>query len=109
MNDFKFSRGPWKVRKSDSKDAYNVVGTRLGGKWKIARCPYTICDDNSVNERLMYQAKADAQLMSCAPEMLEMLKEAAAQIQYLQDKFQETGSGNAVLSRIDSLIEKATK
>lgn len=33
-----------------------------------------------------------------------MLSEARNQIEYLQEKFQETGSGNAVISRINSLI-----
>lgn len=29
-----------KVRHSDSKTAWNIVGTKLGGKHKIARVPY---------------------------------------------------------------------
>ncbi len=34
----------------------------------------------------------------------EGLVEARLQIEYLHDKFQETGSGNAVLSNINALI-----
>lgn len=39
-------------------------------------------------------------------ELIEMLQEAKLQIEYLQSKFQETGSGNAVLSNIDILLKK---
>lgn len=31
-----------KVVHSESKSAYNVVGTSLGGKYKIARVPYLV-------------------------------------------------------------------
>lgn len=33
-----------KVVHSQSNPAWNVVGERLGGKYKIARCPYVIVD-----------------------------------------------------------------
>ena len=36
----------------------------------------------------------------------EALKEARLQIEYLHGKFQATGSGNAVLARIDSALEE---
>lgn len=39
-------------------------------------------------------------------EILETLCEAQAQIRYLHDKFKETGSGNAVLAKIDNTISK---
>ena len=29
-----------KVSHSESKDAWNVIGTKFGGKYKIARVPY---------------------------------------------------------------------
>ncbi len=40
-------------------------------------------------------------------DMLEALKDAALQIEYLHDKFQETGSGNSVLSGIRAAIAAA--
>ena len=43
-------------------------------------------------------------LQNAAPRMKELLKDAALQIQYLQEKFGETGSVNAVLARIDALL-----
>lgn len=36
---------------------------------------------------------------------LELLIEARNQIEYLQEKFQETGTGNAVLARLNNFIE----
>lgn len=53
--------------------------------------------------------KSDAVLISCAPEMLEMLHEARLQIAYLHDKFQTTVSGTSVILKIENLINKATK
>ncbi len=40
-------------------------------------------------------------------ELIELLKEAQLQIEYLHEKFGETGSGNQVLSKIQSAIQKA--
>lgn len=37
-----------KVVHSISKLAWNVVGTYLGGKHKIARCPYIIVDGSEI-------------------------------------------------------------
>ena len=39
-------------------------------------------------------------------ELAEALSEAALQIEYLQQKFQETGSGNSVLSKIRTVLVK---
>jgi hypothetical protein len=40
------------------------------------------------------------------PELVEALEGAETQIQYLHDKFQETGSGNAELARIRTILAK---
>jgi hypothetical protein len=53
-------------------------------------------------------AEANARLIAAAPELLSALEEARLQIQYLHEKFSHTGSGNAVLSRIEAAIAKAT-
>lgn len=39
------------------------------------------------------------------PALLEALQEAKNQIEYLHSKFQATGSGNAVISRIKGLLD----
>ncbi len=36
----------------------------------------------------------------------ELLREAALQITYLHEKFRETGSGNAVIARIESELAR---
>lgn len=40
-----------KVVHSESKPAYNIVGTRLGDKFKIARVPYLVTDDALLNAK----------------------------------------------------------
>jgi uncharacterized protein YllA (UPF0747 family) len=41
-----------------------------------------------------------------ADELADVIKEAILQIEYLHNKFQETGTGNAVLSRLKAALEK---
>lgn len=76
MRKFSGTKGGWKVQHSQSKTAYNVVGTVLGGKYKVARCPYikdeTLSD--AFNQREEQEAKADARLIAAAPELLEALQ-----------------------------------
>ena len=36
------------VKHSKSKNAWNVIGTDLGGKYKIARVPYQIIEDAEI-------------------------------------------------------------
>lgn len=53
--------------------------------------------------------EANALLISKAPEMLEMLKECKLQLEYLNEKFTETGTTNSLLSKIESLIKQSTE
>lgn len=46
-------------------------------------------------------------LIAAAPDMLCALKESVLQLQYLADKFGETGTGAAVLARVQAAIAKA--
>lgn len=46
-----------KVKHSESKNAWNIVGTKLGGKYKIARVPYLVVDDSEI---LTTRNKAEA-------------------------------------------------
>lgn len=79
--EFKGTKPTWKVKHSQSKNAFNVVGTVLGGTYKIARCPYLkgvidgeLSDVFDERERSEAEAEANALLISKAPEMLEMLQ-----------------------------------
>ena len=45
------------VKHSQSKNAWNVIGTDLGGKYKIARVPYLIVEGS---ETLTTKNKAEA-------------------------------------------------
>lgn len=47
--------------------------------------------------------------MSDMNEIKEALEEAKQQIEYLHNKFSETGSGNAVIARIESAIATLTQ
>ena len=46
-----------KVKHSESKSAWNIVGDTAGCKYKIARVPYLVVEDNDV---LTTQHKAEA-------------------------------------------------
>ena len=48
------------VKHSESKSAWNVVGTRLGGKHKIARVPYLILKEGEYSEMHNTREKAEA-------------------------------------------------
>jgi hypothetical protein len=45
-----------KVVHSQSKNAWNVVNTELGGKYKIARVPYSQFGDDVLNTRWKHEA-----------------------------------------------------
>lgn len=46
-------------------------------------------------------------LIAAAPDLYEALQEAKLQIEYLHEKFASTGTGNAVLSKIEAALAKA--
>lgn len=53
-----------RVAHSESKSAWNVIGTDLGSKYKIARCPYMVTDDDILNEREKKEAFEHAEFIS---------------------------------------------
>ena len=74
MGQFKGTKGKWKVQHSISKDAFNIVGTVVGGNYKIARIPYLVIGNViKVNDREKAEADANAKLIAAAPELLEAL------------------------------------
>jgi len=55
-NNLKTNKMKTEVKHSESKTAWNVVGCRLGEKYKIARVPYLLIG----NEIIDTQAKSEA-------------------------------------------------
>lgn len=53
-----------KVKHSETKSAWNVVGTDLGGKYKICRVPYLTSDDPILTEKWRVEAKEHADFIS---------------------------------------------
>ena len=101
MNDFKGTIGKWEVKHSNSKTAYNVVGTALGEKYKIARCPYVKspikADEN--------EAQANARLIAAAPEMLSTLLKVQKAINEM-DYSEIEGLYNEVEESINKALNK---
>lgn len=50
---------------------------------------------------------ADVPLIACAKLMYETLIQAELQIEYMQEKFKQTGSGNAIMAEIQRVLQKA--
>lgn len=53
-----------KVVHSETKDAWNVVGTELGRKHKIARVPYFACEDKIIDTQNKAEALEHAKFIS---------------------------------------------
>lgn len=53
-----------KVVHSQSKDAWNVVGTKIPGKFKIARIPYLVSGDQILDTKEKAEALLHAEFIS---------------------------------------------
>lgn len=107
MSEFKGTKGKWDIKHSESKDAWNIIGTVLGGKYKIARIPYYKDSrlSDSFNDFEKREANYDAKLISKSPEMLEMLKEC---LDELHD-YSDASIGKVMIPKIEKLIKEATE
>lgn len=65
----------WKLQHSKSKPAWNIVGTTLGGRYKIARFPYIICSTLSEewNNKEVDEQKQNALKCIYSEDMFEIL------------------------------------
>lgn len=90
MSEFKGMKGKWHIYHNGQ--GYNSFS--INSKYKVVP---------------IEEMEANALLISKAPEMLEMLKECKLQLEYLNEKFTETGTTNSLLSKIESLIKQATE
>jgi hypothetical protein len=56
--------GRVEVKHSESKTAWNIVNTRLGGRYKIARVPYISSDSVVLHKREMEESLAIAKFIA---------------------------------------------
>lgn len=61
------------VMHSLTKSAWNVIGQTLGGKHKIARCPYVIVGDDVVDQDSRREANEHAEFISYCFNNSEMI------------------------------------
>lgn len=64
LNQKKMQKIKTKVVHSESKAAWNVVGTSLGAKYKIARCPYLMHESEDLSAKERKEAFEHAQFIS---------------------------------------------
>lgn len=110
MSDAGFTEGDWSIAPiEDSKEHLRIRGTVLGGRYKIAN---VIDLKDHHNESLEWckrereESMANAHLITAAPEMYEMLEQAAA---ILDNIWKNTGSLGAhnKSAEIQLLLAKA--
>lgn len=96
MSEFKGTKGPWVVGKT--KRGHRKISAQ---RWAYFCKVYTLTETFTESERKIYDeiSKANAQLISKAPEMLEMLK-------YLIDD--EQLSSEAMIEEVKQIIKEAT-
>ena len=94
----KHTPGPWKVKHSETKDSFNVIGTIPGRLYKVCRCPYLR------QEWDKKEAEANAKLIAAAPELLEALQEL---VKLYPHFFPELANENIIKAK--AAIQKATE
>jgi len=118
MSEFKGTFGEWIVKHSESKNAWNVIGTQLAGKYKIARFPYLHKELNSeeFNMKEKYESFANAIAASKAPNMISLLTKCLNKFSSTLDYLKESEFENELtedivplMADIEKLIKEATE
>lgn len=77
MTKTKFTQGPWTMYPEEVDKPYiRIRGTQLGGRFKIANVVTPVYE--GVHEREAQETRANARLISKAPEMYVLLEEILA-------------------------------
>lgn len=108
--------------KPDSrKHTESALSFQSGATWANEECATRIEELENEIKDLQFRKEGDAVLLKAAnqqiqkernkmeaekAELITALHEACLQIEYLHGKFEETGSGNSVLSRANRILEK---
>lgn len=109
--EFKGTKGEWKVKHSESKSSWNVIGTVIGLRYKIARCPYMVTNNlKNINERERKEQEANAKLIAAAPDLLEALQSVKSVIDNSEHWWIDSlEKGGFELEKIKKAINKALK
>jgi hypothetical protein len=103
--------GPWEYRPEQLHEGRSHVAGRgpgvVKGDKRLARVERVSLDARIKGNR-DEEAEANARLIGAAPELLGALDEARMQIEYLDGKFQPTGTSASTLARIRAAIALAT-
>lgn len=100
---FKGTKGNWVLRENKStimSEEKCLIARVFDGKGNA------LLTDKSQSDIIV---EANALLISKSPELLEMLNECKLQLEYLNEKFTETGTTNSLISKIESLIKQSTE
>lgn len=107
---FKGTNGPWELKHSESKNAWNIIGTNLGTRYKIARLSYFTPFENVPDQRREYdklEQKTNALLISKAPEILNQLYDLAM-LSIQSDRYREDAEFKIVVDKAFELLRQAT-
>lgn len=97
--EFKGTKGKWLMTHPKGSNGFLYVGLRPN-EGNIATC-YTVDADSARFRNVTIETKANALLISKAPEMLEMLKEVKSRLK---------GNGfPSLTAKIEQLIKEATE
>jgi hypothetical protein len=117
--ELKHTPGPWQILHSQSKDAFNIVGSYLGCKYKIARVPYMVvkppdgtdADWSKINEANKREAMRDATLIASAPDMLAQLAAFRTEVKQYRDALEIAGEAevSTLIQDESEMIEWAYK
>lgn len=103
-----YTKGPWNVRHSESKTAFNVIGTVPGCKYKIARCPYIITAIEELDKREKDEAEANAKLIAAAPDMLQVLTNFIEDYEGWKSGENDSNNVEGIYEQAKAAINKAT-
>ena len=98
------TKGPWEVAHYEDGilEGVNFIRSTVNN--------YSVCiliNGGTSPEETEANAAFIVRACNSHDELIEVLKDAILEIEYLHDKFKTTGSGNATLAKIDAAIAKA--